>query len=210
MAGQPYSIAINNQSAIDDQNAIVFQKSPALPSDVYTLAWLTKKCHSGTWINFDWTVEFNFVWGQNGTLKPGVNYQAGEVIDADLTDHNKVSLTYDGGFKFGPTSRSAAAAGSLIIHQGLDIPGNGDPEQGSVGIGMSGAGTFVVPTNPNGDGGGTGFGITPSYWVAFGSHTPGTVVTEDILNFPQELAFPVGKFNAKCVLNAGGWSVSYE
>lgn len=210
MAGQAYGISIQNNSSIDDKNAIVFQQSPGLPAEGFSLAWLTKMCHKGTSVHFDWTVDYNFVWGQNGTLKPGTDYMAGQAIDADLTANNKVALLYyDGGYKFGPVSQSAAT-GSLIVTQSLDIPGYDNPEQGSVGIGMSGRGTFVVPTQPNGDGGGTQFSITPVYWVGFGSHAPGIVVTEDILDFPHELTFPVGSFNAVCVLDSGGWNVKYE
>jgi hypothetical protein len=211
MAGQAYQITIKNESAIDTENAIVFQSAPQKPADVHSLAWLSKACHSNTWLEFDWTIDYNFVWGQAGVLKPGVNYKAGQVVDADLVSANQVSLLYEGGgFKFSPVTRNTTR-GALFIDQGLDIPGDGDPNQGSVGIGMSGAGTFVKPTNPSSNGSGPGgrqFTITPEYWVAFGAHEAGAVVTEDMLRFPQRIQFPDGKFTAECVFTGVGWQAT--
>jgi hypothetical protein len=74
---------------------------------------------------------------------------------------------------------------------------------------MSGAGTFVTPTNPDG-GGGTQFTIRPTYWIGFGSHAAGTVVTQDILRFPQELQFPAGEFNAECLFDGKAWKLTYQ
>ena len=210
MAGQQYQIRIVNNSKIDNQNAIVFQQQPDLPSDVYSLAWLSKMCHAGTWIDFDWTIDYNFVWGQEGDLKPGVNYKAGQVVPADFTVNSKVTLLYDGGFKFGPTVQGPTPGNSaLYVSQPTGVPGYDDPNQGSVGIGMSGSGTYVTPTSSDGAGG-TQFTINPVYWVAFGSHLAGTVVTQDILSFPQELKFPDGRFSADCEFTGNGWVVSFS
>jgi rhizosphere induced protein len=208
MAGQPYSITITNSSAVDNQNAIVFQTLPTLPQDVRTLAWLTKKCHMGTWVEFDWTLDFNFVWGQSGTLSVGANYMAGQVIPADLTINNQVTLSYDGGFSFSDESQGPEP-GSLFIKEDNSVPGPGSPDQGNVGIGMSGVGTFVVPTLPTGNGG-VQFEVSPQYWVAFGSYEQGTVITEDILTFPVGLDFSPGQFNADCTFTGLGWNINYS
>ncbi|MFI0796280.1 hypothetical protein ACH4OY_26880 [Micromonospora rubida] len=206
LAATSYSVTIVNNSAIDDENAIVFQQQPTQPSDVHSLAWLSKMCHAGTSVTFSWTVDYNFVWGQTGTLKPGVNYDAGQIIPADLDTANTVPLSYiDGGFKFGaPTS--GAASGSLIINQDDTVPGPDSSDQGSVGIGMSGAGTFVVATKPDT---GVQFEITPTYWLAFGSYTAGTVVSEDILTKPYQLQFPDGATKAIATFDGKNWTVKY-
>ncbi|MEU4568011.1 hypothetical protein [Micromonospora sp. NPDC023956] len=205
-AGTAYSVTIVNKSEIDDENAIVFQQQPNQPSDVHSLAWLSKMCHAGTEVTFSWTIDYNFVWGQTGTLKPGVNYDAGQVIPADLDNGNTVSLSYvDGGFEFGkPTS--GAGSGSLDISQDDSVPGSGSPDQGSVGIGMSGAGTFVVPTQSDT---GAGFGVTPTYYLAFGSYKPGTVVSESILTSPTALVFPDGETDATAVFDGKSWTITF-
>ncbi|MEV4664107.1 hypothetical protein AB0J85_19410 [Micromonospora echinofusca] len=56
------------------------------------------------------------------------------------------------------------------VKQDDSVPGPDSSAQGSVGIGMSGAGTFVVSTQPNA---GVEFEITPTYRLAFGSYTAG-------------------------------------
>jgi len=209
--GQQYHVRIHNQSDIDDQNLIVFQQQPDLPEDVQSLAWLSKMCHAGTSLDLYWTVDLNFVWGQESDLRLGVDYRAGQVVDADLTAHNKVNLLYeDDGYKFGPVVAGPAhGEGSLFISQGPDVPGYGNKNQGCVGIGMSRSGTFVVPTNMDG-GGGIQFTVRPTYWIAWGSHAPGIVVSQDILRFPQMLQFPAGEFFADCRFNGRDWELSYQ
>ena len=205
-AATSYSVKIVNNSEIDDENAIVFQQQPSQPSDVHSLAWLSKMCHAGTSVTFTWEVDYNFVWGQTGTLKPGVNYDAGQIIPADLEVGNTVSLSYvDDGFEFGkPTS--GAAGGSLVINEDDSVPGPDSSAQGSVGIGMSGAGTFVVSTQPDT---GVEFEITPTYWLAFGSYQAGTVVSEDILTRPYQLQFPDGETSAVATFDGKNWTVQY-
>lgn len=207
--GTQYSLTVHNNSNIRDQRAIVFQQNPTLPSDVVSLAWLSKVCQPNTMVTYYWTLNFNFVWGQNGTLRPGVNYSAGEVIPADLTDNNMVTLSYpSGGFLFGPTS-AGPKSGSLFINVANDVPGYGNPDQGSVGIGMHGSGTFVLPTTPTG-GGGFEFTVHPQYWVAFGNFVQGDVVDESVLLVPTPVTFPAGSFHADCSFDGTHWKVTYS
>jgi len=208
--GTAYSITIHNKSSIDNAKAIVFQQDPLMPSDLLSLAWLTKTCHINSQVEFDWTLDFNFVWGQNGQLKAGVNYEAGGSIPADLTVNNSVTLSYPGGgFEFGPTT-TGPAAGSLFISEANDVPGAGNADQGSVGIGMYGSGTFVVPTQPTGTAGGRQFSIHPQYWVAFGNFQAGEVVDESVLYYPTQVQFTGGLFNADCVFSGLGWTINYS
>lgn len=207
LGGTPYTLTIINDSEIDDENAIVFQQDPNLPSDVQSLAWLSKMCHAGTNVTFNWSIQYNFVWGQTGTLKPGINYDAGQVIDADINGLNTVSLSYvDGGFEFGTPTADPSINGSLLINEDASVPGSGSEDQGSVGIGMFGAGTFVVPTQAVT---GVQFKPTPTYWIAFGSYQAGTVVDESILTCPQVLPFPDGQTDAKATFDGKSWTITY-
>ncbi|MGK5496961.1 hypothetical protein [Streptomyces sp. URMC 125] len=210
VAGSGYSITIRNNSQIDNSRAIVFQQDPETPSEVASLAWLSKMCHKNTQVTYNWTLNFNFVWGQNGNLKPGVSYQAGGSIPADLTANNQVTLDYvDGGFEFGPTS-AGPSQGSLLIHESDNVPGAGNIDQGSVGIGMFGKGTFVRPTQPTGMSGGIQFGIHPEYWVAFGSYEEGEVVDTSVLYYPEQVMFSGNMFHADCAFDGRKWSISYS
>ncbi|SCE70617.1 hypothetical protein GA0070558_103173 [Micromonospora haikouensis] len=201
-----YSITISNASALDGMNAILFQENPVLPSDAVTLAWMSKMCHPSTTIEYQWTIDYNFVWGQVGTLVPGTQFVAGQILEADLTQNNLVTLSYvDGGFELGPTS-SSGKNGSLIIKEDDTVPGPGNDDQGSVGIGMSGAGTFVVPTVPNT---GVEFDPKPTYWVAFGSFASSEVMDVSELTQPAKVVYPDGMTSAKAVFDGKEWTISY-
>lgn len=201
-----YSITITNNSALDGMNAILFQETPVLPSDAVTLAWMSKMCHPSTVVEYQWSIDYNFVWGQVGTLVPGTQFVAGQILPADLTQNNLVTLSYvDGGFEFGPTS-SSGKNGSLIIKEDDTVPGPGNQDQGSVGIGMSGAGTFVVPTLPNA---GVEFDPKPTYWVAFGSFSSSEVMDVSELTTPAQVSYPSGMTSAKAVFDGKGWTISY-
>jgi YD repeat-containing protein len=207
-AGTAYSIKINNRSNIDNQNAIVFQEQPTAPRDVHSLAWLSKMCHAGTYTRFNWSLDVNFVSGQEGQLRPGVNFDAGQVISADLTGANQTTLSYiDDGFMFSKATQGRSQ-GSLFVLEDNTVPGYGNPRQGSVGIGMAGYGTFVTPTQPTGTGG-LQFEVTPNYWIAFGQYVQGTVVSKSILTFPTAVVFPAGLFHAEASFDGLAWTIDY-
>ncbi|WP_405110212.1 DUF2087 domain-containing protein [Micromonospora sp. NBC_01405] len=109
-------------------------------------------------------------------------------------------LLVDGGVLRRDSGRYA-----LVTPDG-SVPGPDSSDQGSVGIGMSGAGTFVVSTQPDT---GVQFEITPTYWLAFGSYEAGTVVSEDILTRPYQLQFPDGATKAVATFDGKNWTVEY-
>lgn len=205
--GTAYSVTINNNSKIDNENALVFQELPNQPSDVYSLAWLSEMCHAGTSVEFDWTIDYAFVWGKTGTLKPGVSYKAGQIMPIDdITTQNTVGLSYvQGGYEFGPMT-PGADPGSLVVKQDDTVPGPPSTDQGNVGIGMSGAGTFVVPTQPST---GVEFEMTPTYWLAFGRYEAGVVVSTSILTNPFELQYPDGETKATADFDGQNWTVTF-
>jgi hypothetical protein len=204
-----YGIYITNSSTQNNLQAIVYQDDPqGVPENAVALSWMTKECHVNTKIDFLWTLQYNFIWGQNGSLAPGTSYDAGETIDADLVDSNHVTLSYPGGgFEFSEPD-SKTPAGSLYITEAADVPDAG----GCVGIGMQGAGTFVVPTHSTGKG---NVALTPhpTYYIAFGSYKAGIIVDESELYYPYKLTFPAGKPYAVCDYvgtDPTGWNVTYS
>ncbi len=207
LLGTAYSIKILNDSDLDGHNAVVFQTSPSLPKDAFTLAWLAKMCHPASRVAFNWTLQYNFVWGQQGNLRAGVDYEAGQEVDADIRQDNVISLSYvDGGFTF--HDQGDGADGALVISQDKTVPGSSQPRvQGSVGIGMSGAGTFVVPTEPNYS---VQFDPHPMYWIAFGRFNAGTVVDTAGMTTPQALEFRNGNTKADCVFDGSNWTIDYS
>jgi hypothetical protein len=179
-----YSLTCINGSNLSGSFA-VFQKPLPLttPGNVFSLAWLAKPVHSGSQVTFTWTVDYNFVWSETGILQPGVNFQASEVIPADPEGQNLVQLAIDDyGATYFSKQDSSGAAGSLTIKQVNSVV----PNRTSVGVGMSGAGTFVVQASPNMT---TVFTPHPNYWVLFGNYQPGDVMDIEDLSGAQEITF---------------------
>jgi hypothetical protein len=195
-----YQVTINNDSQIDDMNALLFQQKPVQPKDAYALAWFSKKCHKGTFATFGFTIDYSFVWGQTGNLGPGRNYSAGnKPVPAQLGD--QITLDYDGGFQF-LYQKPGAPPDSLIIMEDANVPGAGNADRGNVGIGMSGKGLFVVPTQNDSN---VQFLPDPKYWIGFGMHVPGDVVEINELTAAIEIDLQ-GYTNIDCTYDGKNWS----
>jgi hypothetical protein len=164
----------------------VFQKPlpTVVPGDVFPLAWFARPTHPGTQVTFSWTVNYNFVWSETGVLQPGIVFNASEVMSADPYGSNYIKLTEDKwGATYFDTPDSNGAIGSLTIKQLHNVV----PNRTSVGVGMSGAGTFAVQASPNMT---TVFTPTPNYWVLFGNFQAGQVM--DIENITGDIEVTYG------------------
>lgn len=138
-----YSLTLVNHSSMTGA-FMIFQKTPDTHfPGAMSLAWMAKNAHPNTQINFDWTTNYNFIWDETGALVPGVTADASQVVDADLNAANSITLLHDEyGFSFSSTG-TTAQPGSLLIQEDASVP----PMTASVGIGMSGAATFLVRHN---------------------------------------------------------------
>ncbi|HYF92553.1 MAG TPA: protein rhiA [Symbiobacteriaceae bacterium] len=167
--GQKYKLTIANQSTMTG-NFCVFQDIPDVNCPgVLTLAWLVKRSHPGTTVDFEWSVDYDFVWSEQGSLLKGTKFQASQVVTgADLLNYNQISFDYDGAYHFSNLTRGPRT-GSLYVMEGPDVPN----AQAHVGVGMSGKGTFVVPAQPNIE---LYFTPHPKYYVVFGNYTQGEVI----------------------------------
>ncbi|GEO82359.1 hypothetical protein [Pararhodospirillum oryzae] len=171
-----YSLTCVNNSQLPGSFA-VFQKAPPLtvPGNVFSLAWFARPTAPGTQVTFQWSVDYCFVWSETGILKPSINFAASQVMDADPNGQNLVQLTVD---DFGATCfanrNSSGAVGSLTIQQLSNVV----PNRTSVGVGMSGSGTYAIQAAPNMT---AVFTPHPNYWVMFGKYQTGDVMDiEDV------------------------------
>jgi hypothetical protein len=200
-----YSLTVTNNST-QFQDLCVYQKQVDLGvPNALSLAWLTAPAWPNTTVTFTWSLDYSFMWSQIGSLKPGVTFQAQQIVDADpesLTS-NQIQFDYrSGAFTFVPGSAAGnAELGSLYIRELAAIPAN----TATVGIGMSNAGTFAVPAQPN-----TNLVFTPhpEYWVTAGTFAQGQVL--DIEQITNELAVPYdATFSMQAVLDSqNNWTVS--
>jgi rhizosphere induced protein len=195
-----YSLTFNNRSR-NTGNACVYQTAPNNElSQVMSLAWFSKRAHPTTSIRFDWTIDYSFMWDVTSVLVPGVRFDASQNWPADLSTTNQVTFTLeDGAYTF--KDQGKGTAGSLIIIQDGTLP----HKHASVGIGMSGAGAFVVQAQPNLT---EVFTPHPKYWITFGNYEAGQVMDTQSLTLAQELDFPENVYAMTVTLNDDNtWTV---
>jgi rhizosphere induced protein len=179
-----YSLTCVNNSSLPGSFA-VFQKAPptTMPGNVFSLAWFARPAHPGTSVTFQWGVDYSFVWSETGILRPGIKFKAAQAIPADPDRQNQVQLTVDSvGASYFTAPTNAGSPGSLTIQQLSNVV----PNRTSVGVGMSGSGTFAIQAAPNMT---AVFTPHPNYWVIFGDFQTGDVMDiEDVTN-AQEVTY---------------------
>lgn len=204
-AGQTYTVNFINNSS-NPGYAYMFQSNPgANLQGVLALAWFTYGLNSGSQATFQWEVDYNMFWSTTGVLAGGVNVIASQSMDCTLQNNNEIGLTYNSfGFTFQDQTTSTTPGISFI--EDNTIPAN----TASVGIGMSGAGTFAVQAQPNMT---ANFNPTPTYWLGF-SLAPikqgSVLITQNPTGVPQ-ITFPASMFTATVTLSSTNvFSVTYS
>lgn len=192
-------IFVNNSTNFAD--ACVYQQDPNISSaNPLSLAWFTKAAYPGTNVIFQWSINYNFVWSQTGTLAPGVIFTASQHPSADLSTTNKITLTKVGG-AYNFINQGPGTPGTLNIIEDGTVP----KYDASVGIGMSGFGTFVVQAQPNWN---LNFTPHPEYWITFGTYTQGQVMDISSISNPQQIEFPENVYSLTATLDSNNnWTV---
>ena len=155
-------------------------------------------------MNFFWMPDYEFVWYDSGTLKPGVRFLAGGSQKCNPNGENHTEFTVpEGGAPGLSEPIKGPEKGTLSINTGEHVPF----DKYAVGIGMSGNGTLVQQAQPNLT---YKFTPPPSYWVAATSNYTkvGTVLSiptiPKIMAIDHEVIFPrniysmvatLGKYN---------------
>lgn len=190
-AAQAYYLTLKNQST-QDWVFYVYQTMQKQTKDMLSLAWFATPypIAPGDEIEFQWFIAYNFVWGDTGQLKPGITYKARGPRDANPDTLNLTTFGYStsGAPTLTDPSLDSSNKGSLVISDLGNIPN----KQFSVGIGMSGVGTFVEQAGPNLK---HIFTPTPIYWVAAGTQRKvGDVLDIQTLTQTKSVSFPVGEY----------------
>jgi rhizosphere induced protein len=191
-------IVINNSSR--NEAACLYQANAEVGRNAFPLAWFARRLYPNTRLRFEWRLEYCFVWGETGPLRPGVNFFAGQIVPADLSTMNLINLDYDGAFNF--RDQMEGQPGNLLIRALSGIPLN----QGAVGIGMSGAGTLVSSAHPNMF---YNFTPRPQYRIAFGNFRQGDVLDVESIDNSVEIEFPGSVYTMAATLNPdNSWTIS--
>jgi hypothetical protein len=194
-----YTVIALNHSTMNG-NACVYQQAPnTADSNVMSLAWFSKGMHARTRAEFKWSLDYSFLWSETGVLVPGVLFSASETLAATLGA--RVDFNHDGtGYFF--ENETAGTPNKLSIAQGASIPSN----QASVGIGMSGSGTFAVQAQPRMN---AIFAPHPEYWITFGNISQGEVMDiTSVTSQSGKIEFPNGVYSMAAILNEDNtWTV---
>ncbi len=195
-SGTPYSLTLKNESQ-QAYTFYVFQKAPDQESqNIFSLAWFASpfKIVPDNQIQFHWTIDYNMVWGATGALVPGVDFVASGHVDADPRSANTCGFTVDPGPHL-TTPAEGSPAGTLIINDDNNVPAG----VYSVGIGMSGAGTFAVQAGPNLT---HKFTPTPTYWIGAGNNIQVGKVLDIVTSNPvSEVSYPHNIYDLSYTLN---------
>jgi hypothetical protein len=194
---------INNSS--NDWTFCCYQTDPKIgPKDVKSLAWYTKMVAAGAEVEFEWTIDYSFVWSEMGSVVPGVIFKASQKVPAGTQEKNAIDFTRisNDAFKLVNQTTDPRYKGSLVIHQDEKIPLN----KAAVGIGMSGAGTFIVPAQPSID---VSFSPHPSYWVTFGDYVKGQVLDTQQVTKKAEVPYPNNIYAMYAILGQNNqWTIA--
>ncbi|WP_330984953.1 MULTISPECIES: protein rhiA [Enterobacterales] len=198
---QQYTLKVQNNTR-NVGKICVYQTLPDLNDPtVMSLAWFAKVAHPTTHVQFNWNIDYSFIWDETGPLVPGVVFDASQVWPAGLTSNNSVTFSSQQQALTFTNQQTAARAGTLYVHNDGTVPF----DKASVGIGMSGAGTFAKPAQPN-----MTFSFTPhpEYWVTFGDYQVGEVLDIESITNAQKIVFNPNVYNVDAVLNLDNtWTV---
>lgn len=198
--GVQYQLNFVNNSA-NAGTFMVFQRAPDLQvENVNALAWITKYANPGVQGFFSWSGEYDFVWFENDSPVSGISSGTSQCVPTNLETSNLITLTYNSGYQF-IDQTTGDQPGSLYVKMDNTIP----LRQASVGIGMSGAATFAVQTQPNMN---LMFTPNPEYWVAFGNFEQGQTLDMQELTNTEKIDFPPGIKEMTVILNEDNtWKV---
>lgn len=149
------------------------------------VAWLAKYVYPNAQVRFTWDdSSLCFVWAGTGQISPGVAVDASQIVAANVNDANLISLSYDAKNRtfFFHDQSGNGQAGTLTIRTDTSIP----TDAIATGIGMSDKPTLVMQAQPNMN---YQFSPRPSYALAFGAITQGTIVDLHAIT-PQPVEFP--------------------
>lgn len=211
--GNIYSLTFVNNSN-NNWDFCCYQEDPNIGvQDVMSLAWFAFPVAPTTSVTFSWTINYQFVWSQVGTLSPGVRFSASQKWDADLENANYVDFDRlpNNAFTFKNKS-TFDNPGTLYINQLGNVPA----DTAAVGINMgiegappgAGSGTFVVPAQPNIM---ASFTPHPLYWVTFGKYAPGQVLDIQQITKKAKVAFPVNVYDMFAILGQDNkWTITSQ
>lgn len=192
-----YSLLFVNNSTVEG-NVCVYQRDPGQSKDVnlYSLAWFTQGVRPGNQAQFYWEINYSYVWSQTGVLKPGITFLAQGFVKTDPGNEHINSIGFNKneyGYSFVPTSKTTPE-GMMGLYTDASVPN----DEASVGVAMSGSGTFAYAAKTNMT---YTFQPHPEYWITFGDYHKGQVMDVNIATETAKIAYPKNIYAMTATLN---------
>ena len=200
-----YSVKVLNNSN-DAWKFFIFQQQPDISEDYLTLAWFASpfRIEVGDRYTFHWTIDYQFVWSASGVIKPGVQFDAGGLKACDPKVNNSSHFDFKDETPLLDVAETGYVPGHLFLKCGPGVPAR----KFSVGVGMSGNGTFAVNAEPNSL---VKFTATPTYFLAAVQDVKeGEVMDITTVTKSVQITYLPNYYDLQCTLQKDNtWAVEY-
>lgn len=207
-----YSLtAVNNSANIG--SVCVYQTDPGfnVMGPAFSIAWLASTAAPSTTVSFSWQQGYGFACANTGQLVPGLSFETSQIVPADLTSGNQITLSgqQDGELQL-TNLRQGPRAGILFVHQDGSVP----PYAGAIAFCVSGQPAFAVQASPNIN---IVYTPQPKYWLIFGTFQEGEVIDTALLGAtaqgsftqPIRVQFPPNVYSLQATLDAQNqWTIA--
>ncbi|MFT4928068.1 MAG: hypothetical protein ACI8WB_004183 [Phenylobacterium sp.] len=203
---QKYTLKCTNNSTAD-WTFYVYQKMPNQAKEIFSLAWFaspSKIALGGSHIQFDWTIDYSFVWGRSGIVIPGVDFSAGGEVPCTPSGDNLTTFGVEDGTPRLSPAVSGGEADILTVKVASNVPN----QTYSAGIGMSGQGAFAQQALQNTT---QLYTLEPKYYIAAASSMQSGAVLAQTINDAKEVKFPSGVYDLYASIGEDNqWTISRE
>lgn len=191
---ETYTLTVQNNSG-QSGDFCIFQETPDLNSPhIQTLAWLAKPANPSSSLSFEWSLDYNFVWGQSDNLVPTTTQKVKSNTSITLIKKNSTHELKNHTIK--KTENNALHITSNKVK---------NSNKNLVGIGMSGAGTFLLKSDQDLD---VHIASPKQYKVCFGDYKQGQILNPSQLANLGTVVFPPNVYNMEIKLNPDStWAI---
>jgi len=199
-----YSITIINNSQANDKFCIYQEVPENRDGTIIPLAWFSMRIRPQTRTTFQWKNEYEFAWSKTGVLKPGVIFDAEQMISANPPHQNTITFAqYNNHYQFLNAKSGQYVNVLTVITEDLSGDSSGYP---SIGIANSGSTIFACQAQSLTT---TSFFTPPQrYRIARGSYEQSQVLDIGAIIDFVEVNFLTNQFDMTVTLNADmTWNV---
>ena len=198
-----YSITVENNS-IESESLYIYQYDELISNigNIFPVVMMSATIPSFVTSRFDWIENFIF-WSSTGQLVEGDTITTDNILNADQTTNNLVTLTNQNDSYILQSEGAGQVPGQLIIQ----VSGNIPISTVICGIGYQDMPTYAVEALPN-----SSIVFNPTsdeYFIGLGNMVAGQLLNPSVQP-SADIEFPSGMYNANVVMtNSQDFTISY-